>query len=364
MLMARELGPGGTERQLTEIARALDRSLFEVHVACFREGIRSEELRRAGIRVLRLPVTSFMRPNALRGAWQLGSYLRAHRIEIVHTFDYPLNCFGVPVARAFRTPVVLSSQRAHRDLTPGFYRKILRFTDKLVDGIVVNSEAVRKDLVANERLPASLLHLCYNGIDLSRFHPDARRRLPGLESASLVVGVVCVLRPEKGLPTLLKAFAQSAVLDRDARLLIVGSGSELPSLQSLADQLGVRDRCVFQPSVSDVAPWMESIDIFVLPSLSEALSNSLMEAMAAGCTCIASNTGGNPELIRPHNTGLLFEPGNAADLGAKLDSIVANSQFRSELARASTRLVHEQFSLPASAARMTDIYQSFLDWKR
>ena len=213
-------------------------------------------------------------------------------------------------------------------------------------------------------LPTSLLHLCYNGIDLSRFHPDARRRRPALENASLVIGVVCVLRPEKGLPTLLKAFAQSTALDREARLLIVGSGSELSNLQSLADQLGIRDRCVFQPAVADVAPWMESIDIFVLPSLSEALSNSLMEAMAAGCTCIASNTGGNPELVRPHNTGLLFEPGDAADLSAKLDSVVSNSQFRSELARASTRLVHEQFSLPASVARMTEIYQSFLDRKR
>lgn len=363
MLMARELGPGGTERQLTEIARALNPSVFEVHVGCFREGIRSDELRRAGIPVLRLPVTSFMRPNALRGAWQLGSYLRAHRIRIVHTFDYPLNCFGVPVARAFRTPIVLSSQRAHRDLTPGFYRKILQFTDKLVDGIVVNSEAVRQDLVANEHLPASLLHLCYNGIDLSRFHPHARVRRPGLENASLVIGVVCVLRPEKGLPTLLKACAQSALLGPEARLLIVGSGPELPSLQSLADQLGIRDRCVFQPAVSDVAPWMESIDIFVLPSLSEALSNSLMEAMAAGCTCIASNTGGNPELVRPHNTGLLFGPGDAVDLSAKLDAVIANDQLRSELARASTRLVHEQFSLAASATRMTDIYQSFIDRK-
>jgi len=364
MLMARELGPGGTERQLTEIARALDRSLFDVHVACFHEGIRSEELRRSGIRVLRLPITSFMKPNALRGVWQLGSYLRAHRIQIVHTFDYPLNCFGVPVARAFRTPIVLSSQRAHRDLTPpGAYRKLLRFTDKLVNGIVVNSEAVRRDLIENEGLSASLLHLCYNGIDLCRFHPEARQRVPALLDASLVIGVVCVLRPEKGLSILLNAFAQSTSLDKQARLLIVGSGSELPALESLATQLAIRHRCIFQPAVSDVAPWLESIDIFVLPSLSEALSNSLMEAMASGCTCIASETGGNPELIRDHETGLLFRPGDAEDLAEKLDSLAANAQLRSELACSSTRLIHEQFSLSASARRMADIYQSFLSSK-
>lgn len=364
MLMARELGPGGTERQLTEIARALDRSRFDAHVACFHEGIRSEELRRAGIQVVRLPVTSFMKPNALRGAWQLGSYLRRHRIQIVHTFDYPLNCFGVPVARAFRTPIVLSSQRAHRELTPGSYRKILRLTDKLVDGIVVNSEAVRRDLIDSEHLPPSLLHLCYNGIDLSRFHPQARRRVPALADASIVIGVVCVLRPEKGLPVLLKAFAQSNAAGEPARLLIVGSGSELPGLQALAKELKIHDRCIFQPAVSDVAPWLESIDVFVLPSLSEALSNSLMEAMASGCVCIASETGGNPELIRHCDTGLLFRPGDPDDLAAKLDCIIANEPLRVKLGRASTRLIHEQFSLSASAARMAEIYESFLDQKK
>ena len=360
MLMARELGPGGTERQLTEIARALDRSDFDVHVACFHEGIRSDELRRAGVQVLRLPVTSFMKPNALVGARQLGSYLRKNRIRIVHTFDYPLNCFGVPVARAFRVPIVLSSQRAHRDLTPGFYRKILRFTDKLVDGIVVNSDAVRRDLIGNEKLPPSLLHLCYNGIDLARFHPERRSRVTALADASLVIGVVCVLRPEKGLPTLLKAFAQSAAHEKNARLFLVGSGPELPALESLAAQLGIRDQCIFQPAVADVAPCLESIDIFVLPSLSEALSNSLMEAMASGCTCVASQTGGNPELIRHGDTGLLFQPGDSEDLAEKLRTLMANCHLRTELARNATRMIHGQFSLQASAARMTEIYQSVL----
>jgi len=364
MLMARELGPGGTERQLTEIARALDRSLFDVHVACFHEGIRSEELRRAGVQVLRLRVTSFMRPNALAGAWQLGAYLRKHRIQIVHTFDYPLNCFGVPVARAFGVPIVLSSQRAHRDLTPGLYRRILRFTDKLVDGIVVNSDAVRRDLVANEHLPASLLHLCYNGIDLSRFHPEARTRIPALAGSSIVIGIVCVLRPEKGIPLLVKAFARSAIQDRNARLLIVGSGPELPALETLATELGIRDQCIFQPAVSDVAPWLQSIDIFVLPSLSEALSNSLMEAMASGCMCIASNTGGNPELIRHGHTGLLFQPGDPDDLTKKLRSVIADAQLRTELAQASTELVHRQFSLQASVTCMQSIYQAYLTAKR
>lgn len=361
MLMVRELGPGGTERQMTEIARALDPSRFEVHAGCFHEGVRADDLRAAGVPILRLPVTSFIKPNALTGAWQLGRYLRTNRIQVVHTFDYPLNCFGVPVARTFGVPVVLSSQRAHRHLTPGAYLKILRVTDRLVNGIVVNSESVRQEMIAEEHVPPGRLHLCYNGIDTKRFHAEGRARMPQLENATLMIGVVCVLRPEKGLQTLLRAFAQIVPVHPGVRLAIVGDGPELSGLKALAQELGIIDACFFQPAVADVAPWLRSIDVFVLPSLSEALSNSLMEAMACGCACIASSVGGNPELIQDGETGLLFEPGNPHGLAEKLSLLISNRELRFRLAEASQAIIRARFSLGASAARMAQIYNSYLD---
>jgi L-malate glycosyltransferase len=360
MLMVRELGPGGTERQLTEVARALNPSCFQVHVGCFHEGVRANDLRAAGVSILRLPVTSFMRPNAVFGAWQLGRYLRRHGVKVVHTFDSPLNCFGVPVARAFGVPVVLSSQRAHRHLTPGPYLRILRMTDHLVNGIVVNSESVRRELIENEHVPAKRVHLCYNGIDTERFHPHGRARVPALQRAGLVVGVVCVLRPEKGLHTLIRAFAEIAPLQPDAVLAIVGSGPELAGLQALAQELGIAERCVFQPAVADVAPWLRSIDIFVLPSLSEALSNSLMEAMACGCACIASSAGGNPELIKSGETGFLFEPGHSRALAEQLALLLRDPELPFRLAKNASQLIRERFSLQASAARMAEIYTSYM----
>lgn len=358
--MVRELGPGGTERQLTEIARTLDPSRFKVHVGCFHQGVRASDLRAANIPIVHLHVTSFMRPNAVAGAWQLGRYLRRNRIRLVHTFDYPLNCFGVPVARTFGVPVVLSSQRAHRHLTPRPYLQVLRLTDRLVNGIVVNSESVRRELIEREHIAANRVHLCYNGIDTARFHPRGRARMPGLEGASLVIGVVCVLRPEKGLPTLLRAFAQTAHLVSGVCLAIVGSGPELPVLRSLAEELGIARMCVFHPAVADVAPWLRSIDIFVLPSLSEALSNSLMEAMACRCACIASSVGGNPELIRDGETGLLFPPGNVAELAERLSVVVRHPELPFRLAENGARLIQERFSLEASAARMAEIYNVYL----
>ena len=112
--MAREMGPGGTERQLVELAKTLNRDRFEPHVAYFLEGIRSAELQAAGVRCNRIPVRSFMRPHVLPAALKFSSYLRRHKIQIAHAYDFPLIAFGVPVARAAGVPVVLSSQRGSR----------------------------------------------------------------------------------------------------------------------------------------------------------------------------------------------------------------------------------------------------------
>jgi L-malate glycosyltransferase len=355
MLMVRELGPGGTERQINEMAKALDRSRFEAHVGCFHEGIRAQELRDAGVAVVRFPVRSFLSPSAFGGAWEMGRYLRRHRIRIVHTFDYPLNCFGVPVAKLFRTPVILSSQRADRALNPPRYNRLLRMTDHMVDGIVVNCEAVRRHLMNDEGVPAGLIHLCYNGIDTQVFRETSRP-----VSDALTIGVVSVLRPEKGLDTLVQAFARVRPMHPGLRLAIVGSGPELPALASLAEQLGIAGRISFEPSITDVAGRLLSIDIFVLPSLSEALSNSLMEAMACGCAVVASDVGGNPELVTDGETGLLFERANIDDLAGKLRVLIEQVGLRDRLGEAASRRMREEFSMAASARRMAAIYEGFL----
>ena len=177
--MVRELGLGDTERQLRELALTLDRSRFQPHVGCFRpEGLRSEELQAAQVPIVRFPVRSFYAPSTIWAAREMGEYLRRYHIQLVHTFDVPLNLFGVPTARAYRTPVVISSQRAFRTLSPPMARPLLQFTDRLVDAVVVNCRALRQHLVEDERVPPELVHVYYNGIHTSCFRPLHARRVP------------------------------------------------------------------------------------------------------------------------------------------------------------------------------------------
>jgi len=356
LLLARELGLGGTERQLAETALALDRAEFAPHVGCFSPGgFRAQELRDAGVPILNLNMQSFVGPSLLGSARRLGAYVKANRIELVHAFDVPADLLAVPAARIYRVRAVLSSQRASRALTSGMRRRLLRMTDRMAHGVVVNSRAVAKELIAEDGVPESKIRLVYNGIDTAHFRPEGERAAVDLPAGALTVGVICALRPEKGLTTLIEAFARIQARYPQAQLLIVGSGPMLPALQAAAGE-----RVHFYPAVKDVAPWLRVIDVFVLPSLSEALSNSLMEAMACGCCPVASSVGGNPELVADGECGFLFPAGDTATLAARLEILLRDAQLRQRLTACARRRIHGEFTRELAAQRMGAVYREFV----
>lgn len=361
LLMSYGLDLGGSERQLVEIAKRLDPRRFDVHVGAFHtSGMRVKELHEANIPVVDIPVRSFRSPSTIGVARQFGSYLRRHRIALVHPFDPPGVIFGVPVARWCRVPVVLSSQRGERSFCEPAIRRALSITDHLVKGIVVNSNFVRQELIDRFDVAGKRIHLCHNGLDTNVFHPRGRRRPAQLEGASCVVGTISVLRREKSVETILRAVALLKPKHAGVRVLIVGSGESGDSLRALAGELGMTGDCVFVPATGDVAPWHRAIDIFVLPSLTEAFSNSLMEAIACGCCPVASRTGGNPEMVNEEN-GFLFEPGNASDLAGRLEVLLSNPDLCSRLATAGLKRIEADFTMQASVGRMTGIYDTHLE---
>jgi glycosyltransferase involved in cell wall biosynthesis len=359
--MTRSLGHGGTERQVSQLAISMDRSLFHPHVACFDPGgFREAELLRAGVPILQMNMHSFVSRDSFRAISALRSYTRAHDIRLVHTFDHPMNVFGIPAARLLRIETVLSSQRSHRQLIPPKYLPAIRVSDRLANGVVVNCDFVRKHLITDYAVPDRKIHICYNAIDTTQFAPGPRRRPQELSGARLVIGAISVLRAIKGLPTLLAAFARIAHKHTGLRLLIVGSGPERAALERQAGELGIAGACLFRDSTSDVPSWLRAIDIFVLPSLSEALSNSLMEAMSTGCCAIASRVGGNPELIRHGETGLLFEARSPESLAAQLQLVTGNDTCRERLADTGAAYIRTHFSTERSVGRMQEIYLSYL----
>jgi L-malate glycosyltransferase len=362
LLMVRELGLGGSERQTALMAASLGQSGFDPRVGCFRaEGIRRADLDVARVPVVEFPVRSFGSLSAFRGARQLVRYIREQRISLVHAFDYPTALLLAWVAPFCRRTRFLSSQRSHRELNTAWTRRALRVTDRMMDAVVVNCAFLQKHLVEQERVPALRVRLCHNGIDTNQFHPGPRSVLPGFPEDAVVVGVVSALRPEKDLPTLLRAFAVARQVQPAIKLLLVGDGSERAGLRSLADELNVTEHCLFAPATAEVAGWLHAIDVFVLPSVSEAFSNSLMEAMACGCAVVASRVGGNPEMVRHQETGLLFEAGDVEGLAECLTRLAGGTGLRESLARSAAAEIRDRFSSRTAALRLGDVYRELIE---
>jgi glycosyltransferase involved in cell wall biosynthesis len=362
--MVRELGIGGCERDLTKLARKLDRSRFEPHVGCFHaDGLRTDELRSAGIPIVRFPVTSFKSWSAIEGGRQMGRYLKEHGIAIVHAFDVPTVVFGVPAARFHRTPVVIATQLSYRELVSSFYRQMLRMTDHLADRVVANSQAVQQYLVAKEGIPPARTYLCYNGVETAVFHPAPDPKPPVVADARLVIGAICALRPEKRLDLLLRAFAKVRRPGDGIKLLLVGSGPVLPDLEKLRTELDLAQDCIFEPAKSEVASWMRAIDIFVMSSESESFPNALLEAMASGCAPVGSRVGGIPELILPGETGLLFDSGDVDGLARALATLIEDPALRQRFSQAAARSARDNFSMEINVRANQALYDTLLEQK-
>ena len=262
LLMARELTFGGTERQLVETARSLDRARFDPRVGVFYPGgARYDDLLAAGVPVLEFPVRSFLNPSILSAAAGLIRYIRKERIALVHAFDPPLNAFAAPLARLASRARVLTSVRGSRQLVPPIQHRWMRWADQLADGVVVNCLAMRREVAAGNHVAPSRIHLCYNGLDTGVFYPD---RVP---NEVPIIGCVCALRAEKGLDTLVRAFARLPRNGPTAELLLIGDGAALPGLETLAASLALGSRIRFEPGTTNVAQWLQRIDIFVLPKV-------------------------------------------------------------------------------------------------
>ena len=360
LLTVRELDQGGIERDVTKIALRLDRSRFEPHVASYRaEGMRFEELRKAGIPYLHLPVSTFRSPAVFLAAMRMERYVRKRKIRLVHSWD-PSAVFAVPIARLLRVPAVLSSMLGSRELLDPRTRRQVRWTDRMVDAVVVNCEAMRRHMACEEGFPMDRIELCYNGVDTTEFHPGPAVKHNSFKGASLVIGTVSVLRPEKSLNLLQEAFGRIRHLRAGMKLMIVGSGPELPRLETNSRRLGLQNECVLVPATPKIADFLRVFDIFVSSSSSEAFSNSILEAMACGICPVGSRVGGTPELIGNDERGLLFESGNPDDLAAKLRTLIENGDIRRELGTRAAEFARTRLKIEIAASRMADIYETIL----
>jgi glycosyltransferase involved in cell wall biosynthesis len=359
---------GGAERQFLNLFEGLRDSEFEVRVGCFRARGEFEGA------IDRTQVAEFPIPSlrSARAAGQLGAFvrhLRRHRIDIVHTTTLYPNIFGVVGAWLARTPVIVASVRDMGQIwTPGLLRA-QRLACRLADAVVTNAEAIAARLRAEGYAPGKIT-VIRNGVRPSavarRSHPGFRREL-GVPPGAPLVGAVCRLHPVKRLEDFVDAAALLLRRFPDARFVVVGPVAGSASrenytsmLRERAAALGIGERVILTGTRDDVAELLSELDVSVLSSASEGLSNTLLESMAAGVPVVATAVGGNPEVVVDGVTGLLTPAGEPAALAAAVASLLEAPERAGEFGQAGQRRVAEHFGCERMVAQTTHLYRRLL----
>jgi L-malate glycosyltransferase len=342
--------PGGTERQMIELARRLDPSRWRVHIACFRAaGTWFGRVAEAAASVAEFPVTSYRQPDTLRQMWAFARWCRDNRIAIVHTTELYSNIFGLPAAAIGRVPVRVGNRREiNPDKTPAQIA-LQRAAYGCAHKVVANSRAAADRLLL-ERVPARKVAVVPNGLDFAQFRPRVPRR------PLRKVIIVANLRPEKGHDVLMDAAVEVLRRFPDAHFDLAGGGPELETLLARADARRMSHAFTFLGHRDDVAVCLNANDIFVLPSRSEAFPNAVLEAMAAGMPIVASGVGGILELIDHERTGLLAPAGDPHALADRLCRLMGDAALGARLGDAARADAEARFSFDRMVAAFEFVY--------
>lgn len=352
-----KLDDAGTERQLLALLKNLDRDRVEPFL-CLLDGTdaKSREMTPDDCQVLRLGVKSLLSGQALRQARVLRRFLIERRIDVVQLHFPDSTYFAAPVARLAGVRQVI---RTRRDL--GYWmqprdRVLARVYDRLfVDGVIANCGACRESLMA-EGTDGSRIHVCENGIAMEPFLTIA----PLDEIAPKTrVGLVANLRSIKDPGLFVRAAISLCERRREAQFHLAGKGELEAELMQRVNAKKLNDRIRFHGSVSTLE-FLHGIDIAVLCSKSEGLSNAVLEYMAAGRAIVVTNVGGNPDLIADGVTGLVTPVGDADALAAAIERLLVDAPLAARLGAAARERVRQRNAWPAASRNMEDIYDRLL----
>ncbi|MBL8254325.1 MAG: glycosyltransferase [Candidatus Competibacter sp.] len=353
------VGPqAGTEGQLLQLVRYLDRSRYEPSMTLFRGGEYIED------NPLPCPVKvlDITRLASLRAVLKIVRYALALRREgcrLVHCFFNDSSIFAPFFLKVLGIRVLVSRRDMGFWYTP-LNLAVLRLVAPFVDCYVANSRAVKQRVRQQEWVSDEKISVIYNGYVFSAESPDqatAVVTIPGVPHRAPVVGIVANLRPIKRMDTLVEAFALASRQFSDARLVIVGdkasqqAASTLAELEALASGLGIRERVIFVGRAEDPMPYINRFTVAVLCSESEGFSNSIIEYMSAGCPTVCTDVGGNAEIVRDGHNGFLVPAGDVGALADRLVQLLSDDALARRLGEAGaetvraythTRMVAEQ----------------------
>lgn len=363
---------GGLENGLVNLINRMPAERYRHAVICLTGYDRfAERIARDDVRVFALDKKEGKDPVVY---WRLWRLLRQLRPEIVHTRNFGALEAQLP---AFLAGVPARVHGEHgRDMTDlsgdnRRYRRIRRILRPLVHRYIPLSRDLEAYLRQRVDVPAERITRIINGVDIERFRPDtdgqARGRLlaeTGWPEDSTLIGWVGRMEPVKNPLGLVEAFAtlrrEQPEAAARARLVMIGGGSLYEAVRRAVVDAGLDDRVWLPGSRDDVPELLRGLDLFVLPSLAEGISNTILEALASGLPVVATQVGGNAELVVPDVCGALVPAGDRAALArAFLDYLACPGRLAEQGARGRARAV-EVFSIDTMVSAYAGTYDRVL----
>jgi glycosyltransferase involved in cell wall biosynthesis len=363
---------GGTEGHVLTLARLLDRSRFSPFLVTTAGGGSLCEPFRAALPVTVIGDPGRARPRPPRNPFvHLGAILEIARIfrertpDIVHAYLPAANVIGPIAARLAAVPRVIVSKRSLAGYKEGrpLLRKVEWLGNRLADVVLVNSDAVRRDVERNERHWDGKFRKIYNGVSPIPPWPaeeaERFRAREGIPAGGPVVACVSNFYPYKGHAELVEAAARVVPRFPGSTFLLVGRDSgTLEATRAAVLRMGIGDSVRFLGSRTDVADILRASDLFVHPSREEGFSNAVLEAMSAGLPVVAFHVGGNPEAVVHGETGLLAPARDAGALADAMAELLSDGERRKRMGEAGRARAAERFSMERMVAEMESLYES------
>ena len=347
---------GGLERVVVNLLKGMRDSRYRNIVFCLDEpGEFAAELEELGIPLYAL----HKKPGIDRHTIQeLARLFRLHKIKIVHTHNPAPHLHGLSAAGLARTPVCIHTRHGRNFPDDKRVVWLNRMLSWRTDAIVPVSKDAG-DVARNvERIHSRRLRQIWNGVDTDEF-----RILTPPESRGPIIGTVARLSPEKDYLTMLAAFRLVANQMPEARLVFVGDGPCDAELRAKTGELGLQDRVKFLGMRSDICKLLNTFSLFSLSSTTEGLSMTVLEAMACGTPVVATDVGGNREMVHPPECGLLVPAQNPAALAEAYLRLLRNPHERLPMAVSSRQRIVQDFSVHSMLRQYLALYDELLATK-
>jgi len=355
-------GMFGAERVLLNIGIGLRDKNHAAYLLCLRDSKKGVpeihfEARRAGLASRVIFCDGRMDVKAL---FEIKNFMKTENIDVIHSHGYKSDIYGFIASKMSGKPIISTLHGwTGETFNVRLYERLDRWVIRRMDHLVPVAPSIM-DKVTRMGLNGGRVTFIPNGIDTVKFNPiggeTSLREEFGFNGHSVVIGTVGRLSREKDHSSLIGAFGRVSLTCPDVRLLIVGEGDLKDELRSKAQSLGVGKKIVFAGFRSDMVSIYKSMDIFVLPSLTEGLPLVLLETMSMGLPVIASQVGGIPYVINK-NAGIMIPPASPEILEEALRCLVNDESLRKEFGRNARERISSSFSLDSFCKKYIDLYE-------